>query len=60
MCGILNGMVLLPVVLSTIIDVRDFFRNKTIQKKNELDMQNELGASPAFQGVMRYETPAAN
>ncbi|ETK94504.1 hypothetical protein L915_02480 [Phytophthora nicotianae] len=34
-CGVLNGMMLLPVLLSTIIDVKDFFTRKR-SRKSEL------------------------
>ncbi|RMX64265.1 hypothetical protein KXD40_005095 [Peronospora effusa] len=32
LCGVLNGMLLLPVLLSTIIDVKDFFLRRGSQK----------------------------
>ncbi|CAH0476243.1 unnamed protein product [Peronospora belbahrii] len=32
LCGVLNGMLLLPVLLSTVIDVKDFFLRRGSQK----------------------------
>ncbi|RLN10702.1 hypothetical protein BBO99_00009749, partial [Phytophthora kernoviae] len=39
LCGVLNGMVLLPVLLSTIIDVKNFFLRKRSEK-------NDLPSAP--------------
>ncbi|KAI9916363.1 hypothetical protein PsorP6_017831 [Peronosclerospora sorghi] len=35
LCGVLNGMLLLPVVLSTLVDVRDFFLRRRSQKTDQ-------------------------
>lgn len=49
MCGVLNGMLLLPVLLSVFVDVKAFFVQKR-QAKNELgDLQPS--ESPAYHGA---------
>ncbi|KAJ0397759.1 hypothetical protein P43SY_005616 [Pythium insidiosum] len=49
--GILNGLVLLPVLLSVCVDVKGFFLHRRRGDK-EADQVLEAAASPAFQGVV--------
>lgn len=60
MCGVLNGMLLLPVLLSIFVDVKQFFVQKR-QAKSELgngDLQ--VSESPAYHGAdsVKVASPA--
>jgi Niemann-Pick C1 protein len=58
MCGVLNGMLLLPVLLSVFVDVKQFFLQKR-QQKNE-GGGYEASESPAFDGAesVKLASPA--
>ncbi|KAF1319404.1 Niemann-pick c1 protein, partial [Globisporangium splendens] len=58
MCGVLNGMLLLPVLLSVFVDVKQFFLQKRQQKNEGGDY--EASESPAFQGAesVKLASPA--
>lgn len=50
--GMLNGMLLLPVLLSTIVDVQHFIAHQRQQKRDGADTGVQAVESPAYQGVV--------
>jgi Niemann-Pick C1 protein len=62
MCGVLNGMLLLPVLLSIFVDVKQFFVQKRQEKNEAGGVGSDLQASesPAYHGVesVKLASPA--
>jgi Niemann-Pick C1 protein len=52
LCGVLNGLVLLPVILSVCIDVKEFF----LRKKKKNDAHVSLTESPVFHGITKHSS----